>query len=204
MHCTEVMYHTDDSKVVSESCNIAAWYAKFSINSQSRLETIKLTKYRPPDVQHSVTVPSQWLRHVHETACRRLSGMHRRWRRSVMSWRLLFRSSFDNDWAIVIVLQSITVLSKSGWNLALAKIWPDFQNSAGFANVTLTGKTCFVNLSFHAITSRSLRGLARQCVHGGTRTAWEAKSTNYIIEIHILWPQDMKSNKILLIKYHKQ
>jgi len=110
MHCTEVMYHTDDSKVVSESCNIAAWYAKFSINSQSRLETIKLTKYRPPDVQHSVTVPSQWLRHVHETACRRLSGMHRRWRRSVMSWRLLFRSSFDNDWAIVIVLQSITVV----------------------------------------------------------------------------------------------
>jgi len=26
----------------------------------------------PPDVQHSVTVPSQWLRRVHGTACRRL------------------------------------------------------------------------------------------------------------------------------------
>ena len=46
--------------------------------------------YRPPDVQHSVTVPSQWLRHVHGTACRRLSGMHRRRRRSVASWRLYF------------------------------------------------------------------------------------------------------------------
>ena len=34
--------------------------------------------YRPLDVQHSVTVPSQWLRHVRGTACRRLSGMHRR------------------------------------------------------------------------------------------------------------------------------
>ena len=46
--------------------------------------------YRPPDVQHSVTVPSQWLQHVRGTACRRLSGMHRRWRRSVASWRLYF------------------------------------------------------------------------------------------------------------------
>jgi len=34
--------------------------------------------YRPPDVQRSATVPSQWLRHVRGTACRRLSGMHRR------------------------------------------------------------------------------------------------------------------------------
>ena len=34
--------------------------------------------YRPLDVQHSVTVPSQWLWHVRGTACRRLSGMHRR------------------------------------------------------------------------------------------------------------------------------
>jgi len=33
---------------------------------------------RPPDVQHSVTVPSQWLRHVRGTACRRPSEMHRR------------------------------------------------------------------------------------------------------------------------------
>ena len=48
--------------------------------------------YRPPDVQHSVTVPSQWLRHVHGTACRRLSGMHRRELKTA-----LFRSSFDND-----------------------------------------------------------------------------------------------------------
>ena len=46
--------------------------------------------YRPLDVQHSVTVPFQWLRHVRGTACRRLSGMHRRWRRSVASWRLYF------------------------------------------------------------------------------------------------------------------
>ena len=44
------------------------------------------------------------------TACCRLSGMHRRWRRSVASWRLLFQSSFDNDYAIVIVLHSITVV----------------------------------------------------------------------------------------------
>jgi len=34
--------------------------------------------YRPPDVQHSVTVSSHWLRHVRGTACRRLSGMHHR------------------------------------------------------------------------------------------------------------------------------
>ena len=46
--------------------------------------------YRPPDVQRSATVPSQWLRHVPGTACRRLSGMHRRWRRSVANWRLYF------------------------------------------------------------------------------------------------------------------
>ena len=46
--------------------------------------------YRPPDVQRSATVPSQWHRHVHGTACRRRSGMHRRWRRSVASWRLYF------------------------------------------------------------------------------------------------------------------
>jgi len=36
--------------------------------------------YRLPDVQHSVTVLSQWLyiyrRHVRGTACRRLLGMH--------------------------------------------------------------------------------------------------------------------------------
>ena len=32
--------------------------------------------YRPLDVQRSSTVPSQW--HVRRTACRRLSGMHRR------------------------------------------------------------------------------------------------------------------------------
>ena len=30
----------------------------------------------------------QWLRHVRGTACRRLSGMHRRWRRSVASWSI--------------------------------------------------------------------------------------------------------------------
>ena len=46
--------------------------------------------YRPPDAQHSVTVPSHWLRHVRGTACCRLSGMHRRWWRSVASWRLYF------------------------------------------------------------------------------------------------------------------
>ena len=34
--------------------------------------------YRPPDAQRSATVLSQWLRHVRGTACRRLSGMHRR------------------------------------------------------------------------------------------------------------------------------
>ena len=46
--------------------------------------------YRLPDVQQSMTVPPQWLRHVRRTACRRRSGMHRRWRRSVASWRLYF------------------------------------------------------------------------------------------------------------------
>ena len=46
--------------------------------------------YRPLDVQHSVNVPSHWLWHVRGTACRRLSGMHRRWRRSVASWRPYF------------------------------------------------------------------------------------------------------------------
>jgi len=35
-------------------------------------------------------IPPQWLRHVRGTACRRLSGMHRSWRRSVASWRLYF------------------------------------------------------------------------------------------------------------------
>jgi len=34
--------------------------------------------YRPPDVQRSATVPFQWPRHVRGTACRHLSGMHRR------------------------------------------------------------------------------------------------------------------------------
>jgi len=34
----------------------------------------------------------QWLRHLRGTVCRRLSGMHRRWRRSVASWRLYFSS----------------------------------------------------------------------------------------------------------------
>jgi len=42
--------------------------------------------YHPPDVQRSVTVPSQWLRHVRGTACNRLSRMHHRWLRSVTSW----------------------------------------------------------------------------------------------------------------------
>ena len=46
--------------------------------------------YRPPDVQHLATVPFQWLRHVRGTACRRLSGMHRRWRRFIANWRLYF------------------------------------------------------------------------------------------------------------------
>ena len=46
--------------------------------------------YRPRDVQHSVIMPSQWPRHVRGTACRRLSGMHCRWRHSVASWRLYF------------------------------------------------------------------------------------------------------------------
>jgi len=73
--------------------------------------------YRPSDVQHSVTVPSQWLRHVRGTACHRLSGMHRRWWTKLATRQLftelnthyrivwfrrklktvLFRSSFDND-----------------------------------------------------------------------------------------------------------
>jgi len=48
--------------------------------------------YCPPDVQHTVTVPSQWLWHVRGTTCHRLSGMHCRWRRSVSSWRLYFSS----------------------------------------------------------------------------------------------------------------
>ena len=43
-------------------------------------------------LDHSVTVSSQWLQHVRGTACRRLSGMHRRELKTV-----LFRSSFDND-----------------------------------------------------------------------------------------------------------
>ena len=34
--------------------------------------------YRPPDVEHSANMPSQWFWHVCGTACHRLSGMHRR------------------------------------------------------------------------------------------------------------------------------
>ena len=49
-----------------------------------------LLTHRPPDVQHSMTMPFRWLQQVRGTACRRLSGMHRRWRRSVASWRLYF------------------------------------------------------------------------------------------------------------------
>jgi len=78
--------------------------------------------YRPPDVQHSVTVPSQWLRHMRVTACRCLSGMRRRWRRSVASWRvylLLFRSLFDNDYAIVIVLHSRLLSARDYWLSAI-------------------------------------------------------------------------------------
>ena len=51
----------------------------------------------PPDIQHSVIVPSEWLRHVRGTACQHLSGMHCRWLHFVAIWRLLFRLSFDND-----------------------------------------------------------------------------------------------------------
>jgi len=36
------------------------------------------TVHGPPDVQRSATVPSQWLQYLRGTACRRLSGMHRR------------------------------------------------------------------------------------------------------------------------------
>jgi len=39
---------------------------------------------------HQTFNTQQWLWHVRGTACRRLSGMHRRWRRSVASWRLYF------------------------------------------------------------------------------------------------------------------
>jgi len=48
--------------------------ARVVVNQRSRPPFSSNT----PDVQHSVAVPSQWLRHVHGTACRRLSGMHRR------------------------------------------------------------------------------------------------------------------------------
>jgi len=48
--------------------------------------------YCPSDVQCSATMPSQWLQHVCATTCCHLSGMHRRWRRSITSWRLYFFS----------------------------------------------------------------------------------------------------------------
>jgi len=43
-------------------------------------------------------------------ACHHLSGMHCCWRHSIANWRQLLRSSFDDDWPIVIVLHSTTVV----------------------------------------------------------------------------------------------
>ena len=73
------------------SAGVPCWEPAPDVHLTSTLDVIcaLLTQpcwwYRPPDVQHSVTVPSQWLGHVLGAACRRLSGMHRHWRRSVAS-----------------------------------------------------------------------------------------------------------------------
>ena len=110
-------------------------------------------------------------------------------------------SSLCGVCAVRVLLFIVRAVPDSVSRFVQIRLWPKFGRiSAGYANVTLTGKTRFVYLSFHAITSRCLRDLVWQCVHGSTRSASKAKSTAYIIEIHILWPQDTKFNKILLIQ----
>ena len=63
------------------------------------------------------------------------------------------------------------------------RLRPKFGQISGFQpdlqNVMLTGKTRFVYLSFHAITSRCLRDLAQQRVDGGTRSFCEVHSLHY-------------------------
>ena len=53
-------------------------YLAESLHRTSDVDTQRRLRSADSDVQHSVAVPSQWLRHVRGTACRRLSGMHRR------------------------------------------------------------------------------------------------------------------------------
>ena len=79
--------------------------------------------------------------------------------------------------SIAFVLSRVVPDSGSGfgWNSAFCSNPAEIQfgRISGFQpdlqNATLTGKKLFVYLSFHAITSRYLRDLARQCVHGATR-----------------------------------
>ena len=56
---------------------IASSYTRRRLHSADSAMLVVPSR-RPLDVQHSVTVPSQWLRHVRGTACRRLSEMHHR------------------------------------------------------------------------------------------------------------------------------
>ena len=54
--------------------------------------------YRPPDVQRSTTIPSQWLRYVRGTACRRPSCIVAVTTFNRELKTVLFRSSFDNNY----------------------------------------------------------------------------------------------------------
>jgi len=65
------------------------WTSDVNTRRRQRSANTAMLEDHPPDVQCSATVPSQWLWHVRETACC-LSGMHRRWRRSIASWRRYF------------------------------------------------------------------------------------------------------------------
>jgi len=71
-------------------CNVMFIHLMSILDAVCVLLTQPCWSYRPPNVQRSAFVPSQWLRHVRGTACHRMSGMHRRWRRSVASWRPYF------------------------------------------------------------------------------------------------------------------
>jgi len=54
-----------------------------NVDTRRRLRSADFAMLVVPSTRRStlgdrLTVPSQWLRHVRGTACRRLSGMHRR------------------------------------------------------------------------------------------------------------------------------
>ena len=80
--CEKVSVCVDEVSAWMASNRLQLNHAKTEVlwctSSRRQHQIPSCWRYRPPDVQHSVTLPSQWLRHVRGTACRCLPGMHRR------------------------------------------------------------------------------------------------------------------------------